>query len=65
MIRSIPNPPMDRDDVERFFENWKKHLRVDYGTEERHHANERKIRTKEIKKRITTNWDSKNLIIGY
>lgn len=30
MIRSIPNPPMDRDDVARFRCNLEKHLRGDF-----------------------------------
>lgn len=65
MIRSIPNPPMDRDDVVRFHDNLEKHLRGDYSAEERRRAEERRARTEEITKRITANCGGKNPILGY
>lgn len=33
MIRSIPNPPMDREDVARFRRDLEKHLRGDFSVE--------------------------------
>lgn len=65
MIRSIPNPPMDRDDVVRFHDNLEKHLRGDYSAEERRRAEERRARTEEITKRIIANCGGKNPILGY
>lgn len=65
MIRSIPNPPMDREDVARFRRNLEKHLRGDFNTEERRQIEERKARTEAIVKRIIANCDGKNPILGY
>lgn len=65
MIRSIPNPPMDRDDVARFRGNLEKHLRRDFSADERHRLEERKARTEAITKRITANCGGKNPILGY
>lgn len=65
MIRSIPNPPMSRDDVARFRCNLEKHLRGDFSTEERRQIEERKTRTEDITKRIIANCGSKNPILGY
>ena len=65
MIRSIPNPPMDRDDVARFRGNLEKHLRRDFSADERHRIEERKARTEAITKRITANCGGKNPILGY
>ena len=65
MIRSIPNPPMDRDDVARFRGNLEKHLRRDFSADERHRIEERKARTEAITKSITANCGGKNPILGY
>ncbi len=65
MIRSIPNPPMDREDVARFHRNLEKHLRGDFSAEERHRIEERKARTESITKRIIANCGGKNPILGY
>lgn len=65
MIRSIPNPPMSRDDVARFRCNLEKHLRGDFSAEERHQIEERKARTEDITKRIIANCGGKNPILGY
>lgn len=65
MIRSIPNPPMDRDDVARFRSNLEKHLRKDFNADERRRNEERKARTMAITNRITINCGGKNPILGY
>ena len=65
MIRSIPNPPMDRDDVARFRCNLEKHLRGDFSVEERHQMEVRKARTKINAKRIIAHCGGKNPILGY
>ena len=65
MIRSIPNPPMGQEDVDRFRRNLEKHLRKDYTEEERHHIEERRAQEKAIAKRIIENCGGKNPILGY
>ncbi len=65
MIRSIPNPPMDRDDVARFRCNMEKHLRGDFSAEERHRNAERKAHTEANAKRIIANCGGKNPLLGY
>lgn len=65
MIRSIPNPPMDRDDVVRFHRNLKKHLRADFTVEERHQIETSKARAEATAKRIIENCGGKNPILGY
>ena len=65
MIRSIPNPPMDREDVARFRRNLEKHLRKDFSAEERHRIEERKARTEANVKRIIRNCGGKNPLLGY
>lgn len=65
MIRSIPNPPMDREDVARFRCNLEKHLRGDFSAEERHRIEECKARTKTITNRIIANCGGKNPILGH
>lgn len=65
MIRSIPNPPMDREDVARFRRNLEKHLRGDFNAEERHLIEERKARAKANVKRIIANCGGKNPLLGY
>lgn len=64
MIRSIPNPPMDREDVASFRHNLEQHLRGDFSAEERHRLEERKARKEAITKRITAKCGEKNHI-GY
>ena len=65
MIRSIPNPPMDREDVARFRRNLEKHLRGDFTAEERHQIEIRKARAEAITKQIIANCGGKNPILGY
>ena len=65
MIRSIPNPPMDRVDVTRFRQNLEKHLRGDFNAEERHHIEARQARTKANAQRIIENCGGKNPLLGY
>ena len=65
MIRSIPNPPMGREDVARFRRNLEKHLRGDFSAEERHRIEERNARTKANAKRIIRNCGGKNPLLGY
>lgn len=65
MIRSIPNPPMDREDVARFRRNLEKHLRDDFSADERYRLNEHKARAEAITKRIIANCGGKNPILGY
>ncbi len=65
MIRSIPNPPMDREDVARFRCNLEKHLRGDFSAEERHRNAERKASAKANANRIIANSGGTNLHLGY
>lgn len=65
MIRSIQNPPMDRDDVDRFRHNLEKHLRKDFNTAERHRMEVRQARTKANAQRIIKNCGGKNPLLGY
>lgn len=65
MIRSIPNPPMDRDDVVRFRCNLEKHLRGDYNAEERHRNAERKARAEANANQIIVNCGGRNPLLGY
>lgn len=65
MIRSIPNPPMDRDDIARFRSTLEKHLREDFSVEERELIKARQARTEANAQRIIANCGGKNPIIGY
>lgn len=65
MIRSIQNPPMDREDVARFRHNLEKHLRKDFTEEERHRIEKRQARTKANAKRIIENCGGKNPLLEY
>lgn len=65
MIRSIPNPPMDRDDVARFRRNLEKYLREEFNAEERHLNAERKARTEANANQIIANCGGKNPLLGY
>lgn len=65
MIRSIPNSPMDRDDVVRFRRNLEKHLWGDFNAEERHRIEARQARTKANAIRIIANCGGKNPLLGY
>ncbi len=65
MIRSIPNPPMGREDVTRFRSNLEKHLRKDFSSEERHQIEKRKVRSMANVKRILSNSGGKNPLLGY
>lgn len=65
MIRSIPNPPMDREDITRFRHNLEKHIRRDFTAEEQHRIQEREARTAANVKRIIANCGGKNPLLGY
>lgn len=65
MIRSIPNPPMDRDDVARFRCHLEKHLRGGFNEEERHQIEARRARTETNAHRIIANCGGKNPLLGY
>ncbi len=65
MIRPIPNPPMDEEDIARFRRNLEKHLRGDFTAEERHQMESRRVREEAITKRIIENCGGKNPILGY
>lgn len=65
MIRSIQNPPMDRDDVARFRNKMEKHLRGDFNKEERHQIEMRRACMKANAQRIIANCGGKNPILGY
>ena len=65
MIRSIPNPPMDREDVARFRRNLEKHLRGDFNEEERHRNEDMKSRSEANARQIIANCGGKNPLLGY
>lgn len=65
MICSIPNPPMDKEDILRFRKKLEKHLREDFTADERKLHEERKERSKINVKRIIENCGGKNPILGY
>lgn len=65
MIRSIPNPPMDRDDVARFRANLEKHLRGEHNSEERHQMDLNKAKAEATARKIIANCGGKNPILGY
>lgn len=64
MIRSIPDPPMDRDDVARFRSNLEKHLRGDFDAVERRQMAERKARAEAGANLIIANCGGKNPLLG-
>ncbi len=63
MIRSIPNPPMGRDDIARFRSCLKKHLRGDFDAEEWRQIEERRARTAANANRIIANCGGKNPLL--
>ena len=65
MILSIPNHPMDLDDVALFRCNLEKHLKGDYNAQERHRNAERKARTEANANLIIANCGGKNPLLGY
>ena len=65
MIRSIPNPPMDRDDIARFRANMEKHLRGKLNEEERRQADARRVKAETNARKIIQNCGGKNPILGY
>lgn len=65
MICSIPNPPMDKDDVLRFRDNLEKHLRGDFSLEERKYKLKKENKSKSNAKRIIENCGGKNPLLGY
>ena len=65
MIRSIPNPPMDRDDVARFRAILEKHLRGSLNEEERHQVDTRWAQAEATARKIIENCGGKNPILGY
>ena len=65
MIRSIPNPPMDKNDVARFRLTLEKHLKGDFSAEEKHQMAEARKRAESNAKRIIDNCGGKNPLLGY
>lgn len=65
MIRSIPNPPMSREDVARFRRNLEKHLRRDFDAQEQHQNAKRKVDSEAVAKQIIANSGGKNPLLGY
>ena len=63
MIRSIPNPPMGRDDVARFRSSLEKYLRGDFNAEEKRQIEERRARTTANANRIIANCGGKNPLL--
>lgn len=64
MIRSIPNPPMGREDVAHFRADLEKHLREDFSAEERQVIEARKARAEATAKRIISNCGGRNPLLG-
>lgn len=64
MIRSIPNPPMDKEDISRFRNNLEKHLRGNYSEDERRIIKATKARAEANLRRIIYNCGGKNPLIG-
>lgn len=65
MIRSIPNPPMDCDDVARFRCDLEKHLRGDFNEEELHQNAECQAQIEAVAKQIIANCGGRNPLLGY
>lgn len=65
MIRSIPNPPMSKEDVVRFRCNLEKHLRGEFDMEERRQIEARRARSEANANRIIANCGGKNPLLGY
>lgn len=65
MIRSIQNPPMCQDDINRFRQNLSKHLSGNFTEEEKITLDRRKAQAKANAKRIISNCGGKNPILGY
>ena len=65
MICSIPNPPMDTEDISRFRKNLEKHLRKNFTLAERKQVEEKKERSMINANRIIKNCGGKNPILGY
>ncbi len=65
MIRSIPNPPMDRDDVARFHRNLEKHLREEFNEEERRQNAECQAQMEAVAKQIIANCGGRNPLLSY
>lgn len=65
MIRSIPNPPMGRDDIVRFRRNLEKHFRGDFSVEERRRLKTLNDRTRTNAGRIIANCGGKNPLLGH
>ncbi|MBD5352849.1 MAG: hypothetical protein HDR86_08510 [Bacteroides sp.] len=65
MIRSIPNPPMERDDIERFHLNLEKHLRGPRNAKERQELESQRAETLANANKIIANCGGKNPLLGY
>lgn len=65
MIRSVPNPPMDRSDIVRFRNKLEKHLRGDFSAEEKSRIEACRARTSANVKKIIANSGGKNPLLGY
>ena len=64
MIRSIPNPPMGTDDVQRFRSNLRKHLRREFTDEERSEMEQSSARAKAVAQQIIANNGGINPILA-
>lgn len=65
MIRSIPNPPMKREDIERFHKNLERHLRGSNNAKERLELENQRAETMANANKIIANCGGKNPLLGY
>ncbi len=65
MIRSIPNPPMGRDDIERFRQNMEKHLRGPINAQEQQALEAQRAETLANANKIIANCGGKNPLLTY
>ncbi|MDE6460123.1 MAG: hypothetical protein K2K52_04720 [Paramuribaculum sp.] len=65
MIRSIPNPPMAKEDVKHFRTNLNKHLNRCFSKKEREEIEKINSRTTATAKIILENCGGKNPLLGY
>lgn len=65
MIRSVPNPPMGKEDVVRFRKDLIKHFRDSYNKEERALLKKHRAQSEATAKRIIDNCGGKNPLLGY
>ncbi len=65
MIRPIPNPPMNSDDVARFRQAVAKHICDEYTDEERQQMKQRRDTAIANARRIIANCGGKKPLLGY